>query len=140
MNNKVEYTQKITTINYFDNVVKISLKRDEWNSVGTWVESMIHRETERVGKEWFEDLYWLVMIEISKEVNFSNKDYTYDVDISFDIPRELLRMFVYSIGRIAYNFDVKPLTAVRAQNILESVNRQLIEQLPVEDKWFNYNY
>jgi len=136
----MEYKQKIANVNYFDNVVTILLERDKWNSVGTWVESMIHRETERVSKEWFEDLYWLVMIEISKEINFSNKNYEYNINIPFDIPRELLRMFVYSIGRIAYSFDVKPLTAIRAQNILQSVNRQLIEQLPVEDKWFKYNY
>ena len=60
-----------------------------------------------------------------KSINFSGKDYKYDVDITFDIPRELLRMFVYSIGRIAYNFDVKGITNVIAQNILEKINKQL---------------
>jgi len=32
------YSQKID-VNYFENVVKISLTREEWNSAATWVES-----------------------------------------------------------------------------------------------------
>jgi len=134
----IEYKQKITTINYFENVVKFSLTRDDWNSIGTWVESM--ENSRRENKEWFEDLHWLVMFPISKEINFSSKNYNHDVDISFDIPRELLRMFVYSIGRIAYDIDVKSLTSIYAQHILKNINNQLKEQLSDNDKWFKYGF
>jgi len=136
----MDYKQKISNINYFDKVVKISLTREEWNWSGTWVESMENKGCERLSKEWFEDLHWMVMFPISKEVNFSGKDYQYDIDITFDIPRELLRMFVYSIGQIAYNFDVKGITSVIAQNILEKINKQIKEQLPNDDKWFKYGF
>jgi len=37
----MDYKQKIANINYFEKVVKISLTREEWNSSGTWVESMM---------------------------------------------------------------------------------------------------
>jgi len=136
----MDYKQKISNINYFDKVVKISLTREEWNWSGTWVESMENKGCERLSKEWFEDLHWMVMFPISKELNFSRKDYQYDIDITFDIPRELLRMFVYSIGQIAYNFDVKGVTSVIAQNILEKINKQIKEQLPNDDKWFKYGF
>jgi hypothetical protein len=136
----MDYKQKISNINYFDNVVKLSLTREEWNSSETWIQSMGMKGCERLSKEWFEDLHWLVMFPISNEVNFSGRDYNYDIDITFDIPRELLRMFVYSIGRIAYDFDVKGITSVIAQNILEKINKQIREQLPSDDKWFKYGF
>lgn len=137
---KLEYKQKISNINYFDDVVTISLKRDEWNWCETWVQSMMYKGTDRVGKEWFEDLNGLVMFNISREINFSNKNYEHNIDIPFHIPRELLRMFVGSIGKIAYCFDVKPITSIIAQNILEKINKQLKEQLPSDDRWFKFGY
>lgn len=136
----MDYKQKITNINYFENVVKISLTRKEWNSSGIWVESMMRTGCERLSKDWFEDLHYLVMRQISNEINFSGKNYTYDVDITFNIPRELLRIFVYSIGQIAYSFDVKGITSVIAQNILGKINKQLKEQLPSDDIWFHYGF
>jgi len=51
-----------------------------------------------------------------------------------------LRMFVYSIGQIAYDFDVKGITSVNAQNILGKINKQLKEQLLNDDKWFRYGF
>lgn len=136
----MDYTQKITAINYFEKVVKISLTRGEWNSTGTWIESMMRKGCERLSLDWFEDLHHLVMRPISNDVNFSGKNYDPDQDITFDIPRELLRMFVYSIGQIAYDFDAKGITSVTAQNILEKINKQLKEQLPIGDKWFVYGF
>lgn len=137
---KEKYEQKITTINYFEKVVKISLSREEWNSSTTWVDSMKMKGCERLSESWFEDLYNLVMLPIHHEINFSGKNYKYDFDIEFDIPRELLRMFVYSIGQIAYNFDIKTLTSIDAQNILEKINKQLKEQLTIDDIWFKYRF
>lgn len=135
-----EYKQQITTINYFDNVVKITLTREEWNSSYIWVEAMENKGCERLNKNWFEDLHWLIMYPIHREINFTNKNYTYDDEITFDIPRELLKMFVYSIGRIAYDFDVKGITNTIAQKILKKINTQLDEQLPTNDKWFIYGF
>jgi urease gamma subunit len=135
----MKYKQKITTINYFENVVKISLTREEWNSSGTWVESMMRKGCERLSKSWFEDLHHLVMQPISNEINFSGNKYN-NIDIRFNIPRELLRMFVYSIGQIAYDFDVKGITNIIAQNILEKINKQLKEQLSTDDIWFEHGF
>lgn len=134
------YKQKITTINYFDNVVKISLKRREWNSCETWVQSMMFKGCEKVSTGWFEDLYCLVMREISMEINFSGKNYKDDLDLPFDIPRKLLRMFVFSVGKIAYDLDVKGLTSLNAQNILNKINTQIKKQLSPDDEWFKYGF
>ncbi len=49
-------------------------------------------------------------------------------------------MFVYSIGRIAYDFDVKGITNVIAQNILKKINKQLKEQLSTDDIWFEHGF
>ncbi len=135
-----EYKQKITSINYFDDIVKISLTRNEWNSVGTWVESMEMKGCSSLSIDWFNDLIGLVMCPISNEINFSNKEYKYDDNITFDIPRKLLRMFVYSIGQVAYDFDVKSLTSIEAQNILEKITNQIKEQLLPDDGWYKYKF
>lgn len=135
-----EYKQKITTINYFDKVVNLSLTREEWNSASAWVESMERKGCERLSKEWFENLHWLIMYPISNDINFSGKNYKYDDNIVFRIPRELLRMFVYSIGMVAYDFDVKSLTSIGAQKIIEKINKQLKEQLSTDDKWFQFGF
>ncbi len=62
----MEYKQKISNINYLDKVIKISLTREEWNSSGIWVESMLRKGCERLSNDWFEDLHRLVMLPISK--------------------------------------------------------------------------
>jgi len=141
MNSKeIKYTQKIYNIDYSKNPIDISLTRNEWNAVGTWVNSVMSAGTERLSKEWFEDLYWLVMQPISNEINFSGKTFPWDEDIKFQIPRQLLRMFVFSVGGIAYNFDVKTPTSMGAQIILNKINEQLKQVLPADDKWWNSNF
>ena len=141
MNSKeIKYTQKIYNIDYSKNPIDISLTRNEWNAVGTWVNSVMSAGTERLSKEWFEDLYWLVMQPISNEINFSGKTFPWDEDIKFQIPRQLLRMFVFSVGGIAYNFDVKTPTSMGAQMILSKINEQLKQVLPADDKWWNSNF
>lgn len=138
----MEYKQQITTINYLDIIVKVSLTTSEWNIVDTCCCSFTRKGYERVGKAWIEDLYHLFLIPITKEINFSGKyyDFNNDIDITFDIPRELLRIFVFSIGVIAYNLDIKPITNKIAQRILEKINNQIKEQLLEDDNWFKYGF
>jgi len=141
MNSKeIKYEQKIYNIDYSKNPIDISLTRDEWNSTNTWINSIMSAGTERLSKEWFEDLYWFIMHPIHNEVNFSGKSFEWDENIKFQIPRQLLRMFVFSIGRIAYDFDVKTPTSMGAQNILAKVNEQLKQILPADDKWWESNF
>lgn len=54
----MDYKQKITTINYFEKVVKISLTREEWNSSGTWVESMMGKINKQLEKQLTNDDKW----------------------------------------------------------------------------------
>lgn len=122
------YKQQLVQYNYFEKVVEISLTRAEWNSTDTWIQT---NDSTRLGRAWFEDLQWLVMFPIIKQVS----RYDDGTDYSFGIPRELLRMFVYSIGRIAYSLDVKPQTSIFAQGILEKINKQIEEQLVDDEKW-----
>lgn len=141
MNSKeIEYKQQIHNIDYSKNPIDISLTRGEWNSVKAWINFKMSDGTERLSKEWFQDLYWLVMNPISNEINFSDKTFQWDEDIKFQIPRQLLRMFVFSVGGIAYNFDVKTPTSMNAQKILNKINEQLKQVLPADDKWWDSNF
>ena len=137
-NSKRSERQKITTIDYFDNIVNISLTRDEWNSSITWVSSL-SRGTERAGENWFKDLLG-VLYPISDQINSHNKNYSFDEAISCRIPRALLRYFVYSIGRISYDLDCKYQTSMKAQVIIIKINHQLKEQLSEDDEWFKCNF
>jgi hypothetical protein len=134
---KEEYKQKVGNINYIDKVVNISLTREEWSWSETWTQC---KNSERVGRDWFDDLHWMFMMPISHDINFSGKNYSYQEDITFQIPRELLRIFVYSIGSIAYDLDVKPIVSIIAQEIIGKINKQIKEQLPVDDSWFKYGF
>ena len=124
----------------FGKVLKISLQRSEWNSVGTWIQAMAYKKFQRVDKSDFNDLYDNFLQPISIEINFSNKDYKYDVDIDFEIPRMSIRYFIASIGNIAYDLDCKPITNIIARNILEKINFQIKNQLQKDDTYFIYGY
>ena len=80
------------------------------------------------------------MVPIKNDIYFSGKDYGGDEDIEFGIPRQLLRMFVYSIGRIAYDIDMKGQLCVIAQDMLSKIDEQLKGQLSDNDRWFQYNF
>lgn len=134
-----QYKQKIFNVDYNEDLIGISLGRGEWNSVSTWIESSTNTEYERVGKEWFEDLHELYMKPISNELNFSGKEFG-NHNIPFEIPRKLLRYFVFSVGRIAYDLDAKSTSNIYAQGILVKINKQISDQLNNTDDWYKYGY
>lgn len=130
----MNYKQKITNINYFANTVQISLTYRDWFMVGTWIELSQMTKFSGVSVEWFDDLLGLVIWPI-RSVHREKTEI-----IVVDVPRELLRMLIFSIGRIAYQIDAKFQTSMNAQSILESISNQLKEQLNPEDNWFKCQF
>ena len=136
---RTEYKQQIHNIDYEKELLNFTLTKDEWSWANCWVSGM-HNGCERLGKEWFQDLNQLYIAPIQDELFFSGKDYKYDFEYTGKIPRQLLRMFVFSIGRIAYSFDVKIPTSVVALKIVTKIQKQIEEQLPADDKWFQQHF
>lgn len=125
----------IKKIENIDKTITIVLEKNEWSSVTTWVESIYSTESNRLSerlclktKEWF-------------KINVSIK-FLYDMNINFnekieiEIPREILRVFIFSVGKIAYNFDVKTQTSLLAYGIVTKIESQLInDEEWVKNRW-----
>ena len=107
-----------------EKTIKISLNKDEWSWCNTWLQGIKTSSIERLGEDWF--------IETNKwfKENVSLK-YCYDININHDdvidvlIPRNILRIFVFSVGRIAYDFDVKSGTSQSAYEIITKIEEQI---------------
>ena len=107
-----------------EKTIKISLNKDEWSWCNTWLQGIKTSSIERLGEDWF--------IETNKwfKENVSLK-YCYDININHDdvidvlIPRNILRIFVFSVGRIAYDFDVKSGTSQVAYEIITKIEEQI---------------
>ena len=107
-----------------EKTIKISLNKDEWSWCNTWLQGIKTSSIERLGEDWF--------IETNKwfKENVSLK-YCCDININYDdvidvlIPRNILRIFVFSVGRIAYDFDVKSGTSQVAYEIITKIEEQI---------------
>ena len=107
-----------------EKTIKISLNKSEWSWCNTWIQGIKTSSIERLGEDWF--------IETNKwfKENVSLK-YCYDININHDdvidvlIPRNILRIFVFSVGRIAYDFDVKSGTSQSAYEIITKIEEQI---------------
>lgn len=107
-----------------EKTIKISLNKSEWSWCNAWIQGIKTSSIERLGEDWFiETNEWF------KE-NVSLK-YCYDININHDdvidvlIPRNILRIFVFSVGRIAYDFDVKSGTSQAAYEIITKIEEQI---------------
>lgn len=107
-----------------EKTIKISLNKSEWSWCNAWIQGIKTSSIERLGEDWF--------IETNKwfKENVSLK-YCYDININHDdvidvlIPRNILRIFVFSVGRIAYDFDVKSGTSQAAYEIITKIEEQI---------------
>jgi len=107
-----------------EKTIKISLNKSEWSWCNTWIQGIKTSSIERLGEDWF--------IETNKwfKENVSLK-YCCDININYDdvidvlIPRNILRIFVFSVGRIAYDFDVKSGTSQVAYEIITKIEEQI---------------
>jgi hypothetical protein len=118
--------------------IKITLTKEEWSSVQTWVESMSRREFERVSKERFIELEGIIKPFyfglFYTDYNPDAQNIARDSPQTLEIPREYFRLLVVSIGMIAYNFDVKIPTTKWAYEIVTKLESQ------ADDEWKKNRY
>lgn len=116
-------------------IITISLVKEEWNWCMTWLEGFNYSSVERLSEEWFKEVRQWFKYNVSLKYTYDS-NIKYDDNISINIPRNVLRIFVFSIGRIAYNFDVKIPTASIGYEIITKIERQLIDDEDwVKTRW-----
>ena len=135
-----EYKQQIYNADYTSNLIPLKMTPSEWGWAETWVNVASNKKFERLDDEWFKDLYHMYMVPIRDDIYFSGKKFEEDEELEYEIPRQLIRMFVYSIGQIAYDIDMKGQVCIIAQGMLNKIHRQLEEQLNPNDQWFKWNF
>ena len=119
------------------NDVDISLTQFQWTTFLTWADK--NKITSIKDILSFEDLILVVSTKI-EEIKSSGEFYNSDDDISIRVPRKLLRYLVFTIGNITYNITELPPVTMMGLKILNKINHQIKEQLPVDDVWFKYNF
>lgn len=114
------------------NKIPITLTKEEWSSVNTWVTSASWITFERASKEWFTELLDVVKpfyMSLYFSDDYSAMKIPYDSEHTLELERKYLKYLVYSVGRIAYDFDVKTPTAQEALTIVRKLEDQ------GDDKW-----
>lgn len=96
----------------------------------TWISDIKTSSIERMSEDWFiETKLWFkdnVSLKYLYDLNIDNND-----SIEVLIPRNILRIFVFSVGKIAYDFDVKSGTSTSAYEIITKIE----EQLKIDEYW-----
>jgi hypothetical protein len=113
--------------------IDITLTKEEWSDVETWVNSASRMTFERSSKEWFEELHEIVK-EFYMPLYFSDDrsamNIPYDSEHTLTMERRYFRYLVFSVGRIAYDFDVKTPVAQMAYDIVTKLEEQ------GDEEWF----
>ena len=108
--------------------IEITLTKEEWSSVNTWITSASRQTYERASKGWFTELLDIVN-PFYKSLYFFDELIPYDSERTLEIERKYFRYLVYSVGRIAYDFDCKTITSNEALSIVKKLEDQ------GDDKW-----
>lgn len=111
--------------------INITLTKEEWSSVETWITSASRKTFERVPKEWFTELLSFVKPfyhSLYFSDDFSAMKIPHDSEHTLTVDRKYLRYLIYSVGMIAYDFDCKIQTAKSAYDILKKLEEQSDEQ------------
>ena len=108
-------------------VISITLTKEEWSSVELWVDSASGQTFERVSKDWFTELLGIIE-PFDKSLyllgDFLSMEIPHDSEHTLEIERKYFKFLVFSIGRIAYNFDVKTITSQMAFEIVKKLEEQ----------------
>jgi hypothetical protein len=108
-------------------IIPITLTKEEWSSVELWVTSASRETFERVSKDWFTELLSIIKpfyMSLYFSDDYSAMKIPYDSEHTFEIERKYLKYLVFSIGRIAYDFDVKTQTSHMALEIVKKLEEQ----------------
>jgi predicted DNA-binding protein YlxM (UPF0122 family) len=119
------------------NKIPITLTKGEWSSLNTWITSASRIKFERVSEEWFTELLAIVKpfyMSLYFSDDYSAMKIPHDSEHTLELERKYLKFLVYSVGRIAYDFDVKTPTAQEALTIVNKLEEQ------GDEKWKKNRY
>ena len=114
------------------NEITITLTKEEWSSVNTWIQSCSRQTFERVGNQWFTELLDIVKpfyMSLYFSDDYSDWNIPHDSEHTLVMKGVYFRYLVFSVGRIAYDFDVKTITSQMAYDIVTKLEKQ------GDDKW-----
>jgi hypothetical protein len=119
-------------------MIKVTLTKEEWSSVQTWVDSASRKDFERVSKEHFVELANIItpfyLGLFYTDYNPDALNIPHDSPQTLEIPRRHFRFLVVAVGMIAYNFDVKIPTTKWAYEIVTKLENQ------ADDGWKENRY
>jgi predicted DNA-binding protein YlxM (UPF0122 family) len=108
-------------------VISITLTKEEWSSVELWVNSASRETFEQVSKDWFTELLGIIKpfyMSLYFSDDFSAMEIPHDSEHKLEIERKYFKYLVFSVGRIAYDFDVKTQTSHMALEIVKKLEEQ----------------
>ena len=115
--------------------ISITLTKEEWSSVELWVNSASGETFERVSK--VTELLGIIKpfyMSLYFSDDFSAMEIPHDSEHTLEIERKYFKYLVFSIGRIAYDFDVKTQTSRMALEIVKKLEEQ------GDEKWKKYRF
>lgn len=112
--------------------ILITLTKEEWSMVETWITSSSRKTFERVSNTWFDKLLETVKpfyIALYFSNDFSAMNIPHDSEHTLTLNRDYLKFLIFSVGIIAYDFDCKTQTTKMAYDVLKKLEEQS------DDKW-----
>jgi hypothetical protein len=109
--------------------ISITLTKDEWRSVETWVTSASHRTFEKTYKARLTELLEFIT-PLCRSLYFSDDmsamNIPYDSEHTLTLDRSYFRYLVFSVGIIAYDllFSFKSQTSQTALEIVKKIEEQ----------------
>ncbi len=107
--------------------INITLTKEEWSMVNTWIQYAGGKQFERVSREWFTELLSFVKplyMSLHFSDDFSAMNIPHDSEHTLTFNRKYLKFLVFSVGMIAYDFDCKTMTTKIAYDILKKLEEQ----------------
>ena len=117
--------------------IDITLTKEEWSDVEMWVNSATRETFERASKIWFEELHAIVKsfyMPLYFSDDRSSMKIPYDSEHTLTMERKYFRYLVLSVGRIAYDFDVKTITSGIAYDLVTKLEKQGDDEW-VKNRW-----
>lgn len=110
-----------------NNEITITLTKEEWSWVNTWVESARMENFERVPKIWFTELISVLKPHYQSlyfSDDFSAMKIPHDSEHTLTLDGGYFKFLVFSVGRIAYDFDCKTQTTKIAYDIVKKLENK----------------
>ena len=125
---------KILEVFDTDDFIILNLTKSEFNWCYNWIQCFDYSKVERLSDIWFLSLNMFLKNKYLDNIyNISLED-SFKMEIK--LPRKFLRVFVFIIGKQAYDFDFKTKGPILAYNIITKIEGQLKN----DEDWQNFRF